>query len=142
MDIEPSVKPGMVTEERTTCGVVVSRRTLVVVIATPCVGMVAVTVEPLVVAKGAVPTLLPFERLPLTKTTRTATYAAVAAKTSCRRAFFNNARDKSNLAVKQHSAPIFSYGLVMKYSANTAPIKSTPERTVEMMLTASLTVEW
>jgi hypothetical protein len=51
-------------------------------------------------------------RLPLTKTTSTAAYAAVAAKTSCLRALVKSARDPANATVRPLNMPSFAFGLV------------------------------
>ena len=54
----------------------------------------------------------PVARLPLTKTTRTAAYAAVAAKTSCLRALVKSASDPANATVRPLNMPSFAFGLV------------------------------
>jgi hypothetical protein len=58
-----------------------------------------------------IPLLEPGDRFPLTNTTRTAAYAAVAAKTSCLRALVNRARVPANATVRPLRMHSFFVGL-------------------------------
>jgi hypothetical protein len=73
------------------------------------------------------------------KTTSTAAYAAVAAKTSCLRAFVNMASINAKAPTKPANAPSCALGFVMKNNARTAPNKNAAESTTLMTDTAMST---
>lgn len=63
-------------------------------------------------------------RFPLMKTTKTAAYAAVEAKTSCRRALVKSAREIANPTVRPLNMPSLAFGLRTQYNPRTAPSRN------------------